>query len=74
MNSPEVKRSATTPMKAPVITRISWSLIATAAATLSTEKARSVKAKATIVFVKEIGDVGLEDPEGVSELDALNQI
>ena len=73
MNNPEVKRNATTPIKAPVITRISWSLIATAA-TLSTEKAKSVRANATIVRMKEIDEECPGDPVEVWETDGLNQI
>ena len=74
MNNPEVKRNATTPIKAPVITRISWSLIATAAATLSTEKAKSVRANATIVLMKEIDEECPGDPVEVWETDGLDQI
>ena len=46
---PEVNRKANTPIIAPKIIRIYWSLMATAVVILSIEKAKSVKeSKATI--------------------------
>ena len=47
---PEVNRKANTPIIAPKIIRIYWSLIATAVVMLSIEKAKSVKASNATTF------------------------
>ena len=54
IKSPEVNLKAITPIKAPVITKRNWSLIATAAVILSIEKARSVNDNNKITFNNEI--------------------
>ena len=59
MNNPEVKRNAITPIIAPVITNRNWSLIATAAVMLSTEKAKSVTDNKRITLNNEVLDIKL---------------
>ena len=52
IKSPDVNLKARTPIRPPVITKRSWSLMATAAATLSIENAKSVKAIVRTVRIK----------------------